>query len=261
MDICILREEQPNGLQDRLYRVGFILEGFRKVFLDRKYWRYILIPWMWSTLIFVGVVVIGYFALVPWIQGVIENRLGSQSGLTGLAKLGVSLSYAVIWVFLAGFVFLLITSLTSSFLWDDLSQKVEESITGQPGPRSSLPTKRIISDSLSRGLFSIAIAILSVLCGWIVPFVIAILLAGWLGVLDYTSSAFLRYNRTVGQQWPVATKMKGWFGFQIVSGLLSLLPFVNVLMLPALVAGGTSMAIKSGVLKKDSANSSQLENL
>jgi uncharacterized protein involved in cysteine biosynthesis len=75
-----------------------------------------------------------------------------------------------------------------------------------------------------------------------------VLVAGWVGVLDYTSPAFLRYNRTVGEQWPVGTKMKGWFGFQIGAGLLSLLPFVNVLMLPALVAGGTSMAVRSGVL-------------
>ncbi|MBC8064744.1 MAG: EI24 domain-containing protein [Chlorobia bacterium] len=228
--------------------MGFIAEGFRMVFMDRRYWRYILVPWMWSTLIFLAVVVIGYFALVPWIQGALEARLGTESGLSGIAKTLVSLTYVVVWFFLAGFVFLLITSITSSFLWDELSQRVEEQITGQPGRKSTLPTGRIVSDSVSRGLFAIFIAILSLFCGWVIPFIAPVILAGWLGVLDYTSPAFLRYDRTVGQQWPVATKMKGWFGFQVASGLLSLLPFVNVFMLPALVAGGTSMAVRSGVL-------------
>lgn len=222
------------------------------VFLDRRYWRYILIPWMWSTLIFFGVVLFGYIALVPWLKGIIETRLGAESGLTGFLQIVVSIAYFAIWLLLAGFVFLLITSITSSFLWDELSQKVEEQITGRPGRKSTLSNGRIVSDSISRGIFAICLAILSFFCGLAIPVVAPIILAGWLGVLDYSSSAFLRYDRTVGQQWPVATKMKGWFGFQVVSGALSLLPFVNVLMLPALVAGGTSMAVRSGVLGESS---------
>ncbi len=222
------------------------------VFLDRRYWRYVAIPWLWSGLIFLGIVVIGYFALVPWLSGAVEGWLGSGSRWSGLAQTLVSLAYIAIWFLMAGFVFLLITSMTSSFLWDDLSLRVEEQITGQQGRRSTLATGRIVSDSISRGIFAILIAILSLCCGWVVPFVIPIILAGWLGVLDYTSPAFLRHDRTVGQQWPVATKMKGWFGFQVTSGILSLLPFINVLMLPALVAGGTSMAVRSGIFERKS---------
>jgi len=218
------------------------------VFLDRRYWRYILVPWFWSTAIFISVILIGYFALVPWIQGVIEARLGPSSEATSLLKALVALAYAAIWFFLAGFLFITITSLTSSFLWDDLSQRIEEDITGEPGRKSTLPTGRIVMDSLSRGVFSILIAIASLVCGWILPLVGPVLLAGWLGVLDYTSSSFLRYDRTVGQQWPVAMKMRGWFGFLVGSGLLSLLPLVNVLLLPGLVAGGTVMAVRSGQL-------------
>lgn len=229
--------------------MGFIAEGFRMVFMDRRYWRYVLIPWMWSVLIFLAVVVLGYFLLVPWLQGFIDARLNMDGRAAGLVKLAISLTYAVMWFFLAGFVFLLITSITSSFLWDDLSQRVEEQITGQPAPKSSLPTGRIVSDSISRGVFAILMAIFSMACAWVIPFVGPILVAGWVGILDYSSPAFLRYNRTVGEQWPVATKMKGWFGFQLGAGLLSLIPLVNVLMLPALVAGGTSMAVRSGVLK------------
>lgn len=228
--------------------MGHLAEGMRMVFRDRRYWRYILVPWFWSTLIFLSVVVIGYFALVPWIQSVIEARLGPSSETTGLLKSLVAIAYVAIWFFLAGFVFITITSLTSSFLWDDLSQRIEEDITGVPGRKSTLPTGRIVVDSLSRGVFSILIAIASLFCGWVLPFVGPVLLAGWLGVLDYTSSAFLRYDRTVGQQWPVAMKMKGWFGFLVGSGLLSLLPFINVLLLPGLVAGGTVMAVRSGQL-------------
>lgn len=222
------------------------------VFGDRRFWRYIIVPWAWSTLIFLGVVVLGYFALVPWIQGSLDARLGPDAGYAGALKTLVSLAYLLVWFFIAGFVFLTITSITSSFLWDDLSQRVEENETGLPAPKSSLPTGRIIIDSTSRGVFAIFMAILSLFCGWIIPVAGPVLIAGWLGILDYTSPAFLRYNRTIGTQWPVATRMKGWFGFQIGSGLLSLIPLVNVLMLPALVAGGTLMAVRSGVLQRDS---------
>ena len=227
--------------------MGYVVEGFRMVFMDRRYWRYIVVPWMWSTLIFLAVVVVGYFLFVPAIQGWIDSRV---EGYEGIVRTLVSLAYAVIWFFIAGFVFLTITSVTSSFLWEALSQRVEEQITGNPAPKSSLPTMRIVSDSISRGVFSILIAILSLFCGWAVPIIAPVVLAGWVGLLDYTSPAFLRYNQTVGQQWPVATKMKGWFGFQVVSGLLTLVPLVNVLMLPALVAGGTSMAVRSRVLER-----------
>jgi uncharacterized protein involved in cysteine biosynthesis len=232
--------------------MGYVVEGFRMVFLDRRYWRYILIPWMWSVLIFIAVVVLGYIAVVPWLQGVIERRIGDGS-LGGPLQALVSLAYLAIWFFIAGFVFLTITSVTSSFLWDDLSQKVEEQITDRPAPKSSLSNARIVSDSISRGSFAILMAILSLFCGWVLPIVAPVILAGWVGLLDYTSPAFLRYNRTIGQQWPSATKMPSWFGFQIVSGFLSLVPLVNVLMLPALVAGGTAMAVRSGVFGKDSA--------
>jgi uncharacterized protein involved in cysteine biosynthesis len=227
--------------------MGYVLEGFRMVFTDRRYWRYIVIPWVWSTLIFLAVVVLGYFLFVPAIQGWIDSRV---SGYEGTIRAVVSLAYAGIWFFIAGFVFLTITAITSSFLWEGLSQRVEEQITGNPAPKSSLATMRIVSDSVSRGVFAILIAILSLFCGWVVPIVAPVILAGWVGLLDYTSPAFLRYNRTIGQQWPVATKMKGWFGFQVASGLLTLVPLVNILMLPALVAGGTSMAVRSGALKQ-----------
>ena len=231
--------------------MGYITEGIRLVFGEKKFWRYIIVPWAWSVLIFIGVVLIGYFALVPWLQGLIDARLGSGADYRGALKALVSLAYLAIWFFIAGFVFLTITSITSAFLWDDLSQKVEESITDAPAPKSTLSNGRVIMDSISRGTFAIAMAILSLFCGWVLPIVGPVIIAGWIGLLDYTSPAFLRYNMTVGQQWPKGTRMKGWFGFQIGAGLLSLVPLVNVLVLPALVAGGTIMAVRSNVLHRD----------
>ena len=228
--------------------MGYIGEGIKLVFGDRRYWRYIAVPLAWSTAIFLAVIVLGYIALVPWFQGVIDARLGPNSAASGPASALVSVFYFVLWFFIAGFVFLTITSITSSFLWDDLSQKVEQQITGSSAPKSTLKIPRIAVDSISRGMFAIIMAILSLFCGWVLPIVGPVLIAGWIGILDYTSPTFLRYNRTIGQQWSVATRMKGWFGFQIGAGLLSLIPLLNVILLPALVAGGTSMAVRSGLL-------------
>jgi uncharacterized protein involved in cysteine biosynthesis len=227
----------------------FIAEGIRMVYGDRRYWRYILVPWIWSTLIFAAVVVVGYFALVPFIQGQIDATIGQNSSGSSFLHGLVALAYAVIWFFIAGFVFLTITAITSSFLWEDLSRKVEESITNSPAPKSTLSNGRIALDSMSRGLFAILIAVLSLVCGWVIPIAGPVLLAGWVGLLDYTSPTFLRYDRTVGEQWPAVARMKGWFGFQIGAGLISLVPFLNVFLLPGLVAGGTCMAVRSRAVR------------
>ena len=122
------------------------------VYGDRRYWRYIFVPWMWSTLIFVAVVTVGYFALVPYVQGQIDSAIGPNSSGASFLHGLVALAYAVIWFFIAGFVFLTITAITSSFLWEELSRKVEESITDAPAPKSTLSNARIAIDSLSRGM-------------------------------------------------------------------------------------------------------------
>ncbi len=245
---------RPKKLSSRLFCMGHLAEGARIVFGDRRNWRYILIPWIWSLAILLGIMVLGYALLVPWLLGWINERFQTQTG-----ALFANLIYILFWIFAAGFVFITITSFTSSFLWDDLSQKVEEKLTGRPAPQSSLKTSRVVSDSLSRGAFAIAMTFASLFCGWLIPIVGPVLIAGWLGVLDYTSPTFIRYNRTVGQQWPVATRMKGWFGFQLLAGALTLLPVVNVLLLPVMVAGGTVMAVRSKILEAGTQNSAEFK--
>lgn len=228
--------------------MGHIAEGARIVFGDRRFLRYMIVPWLWSTLIFAAVVVVGYFALVPWLQGMLTPPQGDGPWYLGPLRGLVAFAYLAIWFFIAGFVFLTITSLTSSFLWEKLSAAVEEHLTGARAPLCTLPGRALFWDAMLRGSFAIVMAIFSLFCGWFVPVLGPVILAGWVGLLDYTGPAFLRYNRAVGQQWPVATKMKGWFSFQLVAGALTLLPVVNVFVLPVLVAGGTVMAVRSKVL-------------
>jgi|GEM_PF-1112381 len=233
--------------------MGHIVEGARILFRDPRRGRYLLVPWLWSTLIFLAVVVVGYLAVVPWLQSLLAPR---ESWSSGPLRALVAFLYFVLWIFIAGFVFLTITAITSSFLWEGLSAAVEESLTGSVAPRSGLSKGRLAMDSLGRLAFVVVISVVSLIAGWFIPIVAPVILAGWVGVLDYTAPAFLRYNRTVGMQWPVAMRMKGWFGFQLAAGFLTLLPVVNVFCLPLMVAGGTVMAVRSGVLRPFSSSTS-----
>ncbi|HTQ11030.1 MAG TPA: hypothetical protein VMI31_13225, partial [Fimbriimonadaceae bacterium] len=98
-------------------------------------------------------------------------------------------------------------------------------------------------DGVARGSFALAVTLLSLCCGWLFFGVPAVLFAGFLGLHDYTSAAYLRRGVTFPAQMSPVGKLEGRFSFAIAAGLLTLIPLVNVLMLPCLVAGGTLMVV------------------
>jgi uncharacterized protein involved in cysteine biosynthesis len=50
---------------------------------------------------------------------------------------------------------------------------------------------------------------------------------------------------TLGGQFGRVFRLRGWLTFLLLGGLLTLLPFINVLLLPVMVAAGTIMVAKS----------------
>jgi len=220
--------------------VQYILRGARIVFGDSKLWHYIWGPMAFSVAVFIGIIVSGWFLVVPRIAEVVEQRLGLDSTL---GRLVASVGYGLIWWVLAGIIFTSIAGVFSSFLWEKLSLKVETKAYGT-GPEARVPVGVVVFDSLLRMMFSTFICCFSVLCGWFLPF--GILLAAWLSLYDYTASAFLRRKILFPEQSTKAFRCKSWVTFALTCGVIAIFPFVNVFLLPVFVAGGTLMVADSG---------------
>lgn len=217
----------------------FVLRGAAMVWGDRSMWRYVIVPMLWSALLYVAIVVGGYFLVVPLFE-----RWLTQLGAGDYARAAGSAIYAVLWLFLSGVVFLSVAGMMSSLFWDGLSRRIEEKAFGS-APEAKHRMAIVAADSMQRMVFSIFAAVFAVLLGWCFFGIVGVVLAGWLGLYDYTACAFLRRGVTFSKQMGMAFRCKGWAGFALVAGLLTLLPFVNVLMLPSLVAGGTLLCAES----------------
>ncbi len=205
-----------------------------------RLWRFIVQPMLVALGAFVSIAALVFWLVVPWVSQRVESVAGS---LLGWATFGLS---TLVFVLSSGFLFLLLVSFFSSTMWEKLSLEVELIATGNR-VESKLPISTIIADNVARGLLAVMLTAISLCCGWILFGIPAILMAGYLGLHDYTAAAYLRRGLTFGDQRERVFKLHGWVGFLLLAGVLTLLPVVNVLMLPCLVAGGTLMVAESDV--------------
>lgn len=212
----------------------FVARGIGLVFGQRRYWPFVWRPMLASGAVFLGIFAIGYWLAVPFMAGQLE-RVGLSERITGGTAL---LAYGLLWWFLSGVVFVSMAGLLSSVLWDRLSYEVERSIDPNP-PKEQTNWSEWLIDALPRAGFAALIFCGSLGCFWLLP--VSVALASWLCLYDYTASPYLRRGIPFHKQFGLAIRCKGWPTFALTCGLLTLLPLVNVLLLPGLVAGGTLM--------------------
>jgi uncharacterized protein involved in cysteine biosynthesis len=222
----------------------FILAGTALVFRTPRLWRFIIQPLLVGALAFMVVAAGAYWLIVPTLSELLRHPFGDD-GFRGEAATAVAnLVFMLLFIVVSGSLYLVIVSFFSSTLWEKLSFAVELESTGKR-VETKLPIPTIIGDSLQRGISAIAIGFLSMCCGWAVFGIVGVLLAGFMGLYDYTSAAYLRRGITFAKQGAYLRKLPSRYSFAVCGGLLTLLPVVNVLMLPCLVAGGTLMVIES----------------
>jgi uncharacterized protein involved in cysteine biosynthesis len=222
-----------------------LLKGFEIVMNDRRLRAVVWKPLIYSAVLFFLTFTIGWFLLVPRV-----SRWGTALGLyAGVANILSVLGYIVIWWLCAGMLYLTISGFLSSLLWDDLSGKVEESRTGQSS-HVPLPFATLMADAILRLVFSSLICVATLASGCLSFGVLGVVFAGWLGLYDYSACAFLRKGIPFSSQFSRVFRCEGWMGFALVSGVVSLVPIVNVLAMPALVAGGTLLCLSSETKQK-----------
>ncbi len=216
----------------------FVVRGITLVLGNRRFWPFIWRPMLASAGIFAFVLAIGYWLIVPQVRGLF-NRTGLGEGV---ANVGATAAYLILLWFVASVLFITIAGLTSSFLWDRLSYEVERTVRPAP-PKHETTWPIWVADALPRTGFATLIFCGSVGCFWILP--IGVALASWLCLYDYSACAYLRRGISFPVQFRSVFKNKGWPTFALTCGLLTLIPIVNVLLLPGLVAAGTLMVAEN----------------
>lgn len=214
------------------------MEGARMVFGDRRLRAYVVRPMLLGALAFIVVIVVAYLITVPLMSG-LADRLGAGSFAQAIA----TVAFVVTVILLSGSLYLAIVSLLSGLLWDKLSLMVEREKMGT-APEASYSSSQAWSDSIRRAMLAGLAGVTALCCGWPTAGVLPVLLAGYVGLLDYTSPAYLRRGMFLRDQRKRVFKLKSAREFFLVAGLVTLVPVLNVIMLPALVAGATLMVAR-----------------
>ena len=202
------------------------------------------LPLLTALIVYVLLGITGGVLLIPRLPG----WLGLPPGGGGwwAAEILGTLAFVALWVLLFSFVFVLLAGMFSGLLWDKLSLAVEKIAGADKASPTTVPLGcgAQASDTFSRlllnGSLGVAALVLSVVLGPI-P---GLLTAALVGLLDFTSPAYLRRGHTLGPQMArlLPRPDRRTVGFAFTAGLLSLVPFVGVLLMPGLVAGGTLLA-------------------
>lgn len=159
--------------------------------------------------------------------------------LEELTQVFAFLAYLVLFPF----AFYLLGSGFLGLVFEPLSREVEKHLGNAP-TTAPLPFGITFKDTLKRLLLNVGLGLLAFGLGFVLGPVAGFLSAALIGLLDYTSPAFLRRGLTLGPQArKLATKPDlHTLTFAVVAGLLSLLPFVGLFLAPGLVVGGTLLA-------------------
>jgi CysZ protein len=208
-------------------------QGMKLVLSVPRLW-----PYCWKPLL-AALAVYLMLGLGVWllVMPQLIRRLQWGSGAEWLVGILVSVLILTLWLLLFSYAFVLLCSLFSSLLWDRLAEQVEI-LAGGGAAGVSLARSVLLLDALARFALTLFVGALAFGCAFVIGPLAPLLAAALLGLLDFTAPAYLRRGRTLGAQWSRVFRWKS-LGFALTAGLLSLLPVVNVLLLPGLVAGGT----------------------
>lgn len=198
-----------------------------------KLWGFVWKPMAVALLVYVALVALVALWVLPMIIGAFDLPGWLDQVTTWLGRLGLM----ALMSFVAVPIYLAISGLFSSFLWERLSVEVERHVYGDaPNPR--IGCRAIVFDSVTRAAFAFALFLLSLCFFWIGP-IAGCTYAAWIGILDFSASAYMRRGVLFPAELRRVWKPRGSMGFAVCCGILSLFPWLFVLMLPGMVAGAT----------------------
>jgi CysZ protein len=131
-------------------------------------------------------------------------------------------------------------------IFDPLSCEIEREVDGVAPPPCPQTWSELMADSLRRLGFNTLLGLLAFVLGFlpVVGLIAAVVLTGIIGVLDYTSVAYLRRGKTFSLQRHELLKKpdRPTLLFGALVGLAALVPGLGLLLAPGFIAGGTLLA-------------------
>lgn len=214
------------------------LRGILLVARTPRLWPLCAVPLAAAVLVYGLLGVLGAIFVAPHLRGYLSGGWAVWAQAAAL----------VVWIVLFPFLFVLLAGIFSGLIFDRLSRAVETMHAGAAGlaPDVRLGCGRAGGDSLARLLLNGMLGAGALVLGLFLGPIPGVFAAALVGLLDFTSPAYLRRGVTLG---PQARRLLGrldgaTIGFALVAGLVSLLPLVGVFFLPGLVAGGTLLTLR-----------------
>lgn len=220
------------------------LRGIGLIARTPRLWPLCLGPLVGIVVLYILLGVGGGLLLVPRLETWLSSFPNSSLFIIAAEVLAV-----LLWLVLFPFLFVLLGGVLFGLVFEPLSRATEEIILGSraQGAKSPLTGGQLFGDTVSRLALNAVLALGAFFLSFVLGPVPGVLAAATIGLLDYTSPAFLRRGTTLGPQ-----SRQLFFGrpnaptvtFGLVAGLLSLIPVVGVLLMPGLVAGGTLLVLR-----------------
>lgn len=241
--------------------VGF-WKGFTYVFAGARfvYFRHPGLIRYWIVPILISIFAIAGSAWASWTysEAVVDMVWPEPTGdgfftsmLRGVHNLLEVIVSAAVW-FTSLFIVLALSNVIAAPFNDSLSEAVESLETGVPGPPFSLgavlkDTGRTVWLELTKLLVFAGVMGPLLCCGFTVPVVgqlayptIGFLFTALYLSMDYIDWPACRHRKSSGYRWAfLKSRFMAAFGFGTGVFLLLMIPGLNLLFMPAAVAGGT----------------------
>ena len=187
--------------------------------------------------------------LAPTLVGLAAYALLVYLALARIPE-GLSDLMHVVWVLavLVGTALLSVVVMSAflGVIFDPLSREVERELSGEAPPAIPFSWGVLMGDSLQRFGYNVFLGILAFALGFVpvVGAIFAVMVTGVIGLLDYTSVAYLRRGQLLGaQRTELFRKLdRPAVLFGLVVGLSALVPGLGLLLAPGFIAGGTILA-------------------
>ncbi len=194
--------------------------------------KYIWVPLVLGLIFYAAMLYVSHKFLIPWLAG-LANLGGIWETVANWAG-HIGVTVLMLWLGIP--IYLFVSSLFSSLMWERLSLRAEEHFFGT-APNESVGCGASLLDTLQRLLFAFVFVIFAVLFSWSV--IIPMILTGLLCLFDFTCCPYLRRGITFPNQFGRALRLKGAFGFVICCAACSFFPILFLILLPGMVAGAT----------------------
>lgn len=194
--------------------------------------RYIWGPIILGIALYCAMLASVHYLLVPWL-----TDLSGLQGIWGtVTQWAGHIGVTALLLWLGVPIYLFISSLISSLMWEKLSLKAELMAFGS-APEERVGCVSSITDTLQRLAFAFIFLLIALAFSWSV--VIPMLLTGLLCLFDFTCCPYLRRGITFPNQFGRAMRLKGATGFVCCCAACSFFPLLFFLLLPGMVVGAT----------------------